>query len=51
MFSSAFVSLLAGLCKNYSAKVTKFGGKMAHGPKKTKLKFGGNSDLDSGICK
>jgi len=35
--------LLAGLRKNYSTGFsTKFGGKVAHGPRKKRLEFGGN---------
>jgi len=45
MFSSAFVCLLAGLCKNYSTFLSqKFGGNMADGPRKKRLAFDGNPD-------
>ena len=51
MFSSAFVCLLAGLCKNIPPIFTKFDGKVAHGPTKRRLDFGRNPDLnpDPGI--
>jgi len=44
MFLSAFVCLLAGLCKTTQVIFTKFGGKVAHGPRKKLLDFGGNPD-------
>jgi len=38
------VSLVAGLCKNHSTGFTEFRGKLAHGPRKNPLDFGGNPD-------
>ena len=51
-FSSAFVCLLARLFKNYSTNFHKFSGKVARGPQKKPLDFGGNLDrvtLGSGL--
>ena len=41
MFSSAFVCLLAGLHKTPELIFTKFSRKVAHGPRKKLLDFGG----------
>jgi len=38
------VCLLAGLRKNSQPIFTKIGGKVAHGPRKKPLDFGGNPD-------
>ena len=45
MFSSASVSLfISRIRKNSQPIFTKFGGKVAHGPRKKPLDFGGNPD-------
>jgi len=44
MISSEFVCLLARLRKTTRSIYTKLGGKVAHGPRKKPLDFGGNPD-------
>ena len=43
-----FVCLLAGLYKKTTQSIfyTKFGGKVAHGPRRIPLDLGGNPDLE-----
>jgi len=47
-FSSSFVCLLAGLCKNYSVGLRKFGGKAACGPWKKPFDSGSNVRVTNG---